>query len=77
MNMIETLEAEQIAALGKDIPDFAAGDTLRVGYKVTEGTRPKAHVHVSRTTKAYASVAMAAVASELPLRSARFPLAKV
>ncbi|MEL6426501.1 MAG: 50S ribosomal protein L19 [Pseudomonadota bacterium] len=41
MNMIETLEAEQIAALGKDIPDFAAGDTVRVGYKVTEGTRTR------------------------------------
>jgi len=41
MNMIETLEAEQIAELGKDIPDFAAGDTIRVGYKVTEGTRTR------------------------------------
>ncbi len=41
MNMIEQLEAEQIAALGKDIPDFAAGDTIRVGYKVTEGTRTR------------------------------------
>jgi large subunit ribosomal protein L19 len=41
MNMIEQLEAEQIAHLGKDIPDFAAGDTIRVGYKVTEGTRTR------------------------------------
>lgn len=41
MNMIEQLEAEQIAALGADIPDFAAGDTIRVGYKVTEGTRSR------------------------------------
>jgi len=41
MNMIETIEAEQIAELGKDIPDFAAGDTIRVGYKVTEGTRTR------------------------------------
>ncbi|MEM6680031.1 MAG: 50S ribosomal protein L19 [Pseudomonadota bacterium] len=41
MNIIETLEAEQIAALGKDIPDFAPGDTLRVGFKVTEGTRTR------------------------------------
>lgn len=41
MNMIEQLEAEQIASLGKDIPDFAAGDTIRVGYKVTEGTRTR------------------------------------
>ncbi len=41
MNMIEQLEAEQIAALGADIPDFAAGDTVRVGYKVTEGSRSR------------------------------------
>lgn len=41
MNMIEQLEAEQIAALSADIPDFKAGDTVRVGYKVTEGTRSR------------------------------------
>ncbi len=41
MNLLEQLEAEQIAELGKDIPDFAAGDTIRVGYKVTEGTRSR------------------------------------
>lgn len=41
MNIIEQLEAEQVAALGADIPDFKAGDTIRVGYKVTEGTRSR------------------------------------
>jgi large subunit ribosomal protein L19 len=41
MNLIAQLEAEQIASLGKDIPDFKAGDTIRVGYKVTEGTRTR------------------------------------
>jgi large subunit ribosomal protein L19 len=41
MNLIAELEAEQIASLGKTIPDFKAGDTLRVGYKVTEGTRTR------------------------------------
>ena len=41
MDMIAELEAEQIAALGKDIPDFKAGDTVRVGFKVTEGTRTR------------------------------------
>ncbi|MEM6944312.1 MAG: 50S ribosomal protein L19 [Pseudomonadota bacterium] len=41
MNLIETLEAEQIAELGKEIPDFKAGDTVRVGFKVTEGTRTR------------------------------------
>ena len=33
MNLIAQLEAEQIAALGKTIPDFRPGDTIRVGYK--------------------------------------------
>ncbi len=41
MNMIEQLDAEQVTALGNDIPDFKAGDTIRVGYKVTEGTRSR------------------------------------
>ncbi len=41
MNLIAQLVAEQIAALGKDIPDFKAGDTVRVGFKVTEGTRSR------------------------------------
>jgi len=41
MNLLAQLEAEQVAALGKDIPDFRAGDTIRVGYKVTEGTRSR------------------------------------
>ena len=41
MNLIAQLEAEQIASLGKDIPDFKAGDTVRVGYKVTEGSRSR------------------------------------
>ena len=45
MDLIAQLEAEQIAALGKDIPDFKAGDTLRVGYKVTEGTRTRVQMY--------------------------------
>ncbi|WP_118133342.1 50S ribosomal protein L19 [Oceanicella sp. SM1341] len=41
MNLLQQLEKEQIAALGKEIPDFSAGDTIRVGYKVVEGTRSR------------------------------------
>jgi large subunit ribosomal protein L19 len=41
VDLIAQIEAEQIAALGKQIPDFKPGDTLRVGYKVTEGTRSR------------------------------------
>ena len=45
MNVIETLEREQIAALAKAIPDFAPGDTVRVGYKVTEGSRTRVQAY--------------------------------
>ena len=41
MDLIAEIEAEQIASLDKDIPDFKAGDTIRVGYKVTEGSRSR------------------------------------
>ena len=41
MDLIAELEAEQIAQLDKKIPDFKAGDTVRVGYKVTEGSRSR------------------------------------
>ena len=45
MNIIQQIDAEQIAALGKTIPDFAAGDTIRVGYKVTEGSRSRVQAY--------------------------------
>ncbi|MGB3471898.1 MAG: 50S ribosomal protein L19 [Erythrobacter sp.] len=41
MNLIQQIEAEEIAKAGKDIPEFQAGDTVRVGVKVTEGTRER------------------------------------
>ena len=41
MNLIQTIEAEAIEALGKDLPEFRAGDTLRVGVKVKEGNRER------------------------------------
>ena len=41
MDLIAELEAEQVAQLDKKIPDYKAGDTIRVGYKVTEGTRSR------------------------------------
>ena len=45
MNLIAQLEAEQIAALGKTIPDFKAGDTVRVGYRVKEGNRTRTQAY--------------------------------
>jgi large subunit ribosomal protein L19 len=43
MNLIQTLEAEQIAKLtaARPIPDFRPGDTLKVGVKVVEGERTR------------------------------------
>ncbi|KQM41019.1 50S ribosomal protein L19 [Sphingomonas sp. Leaf10] len=43
MNLLQTLEAEQIAKFleSKSIPDFRAGDTLKVGVKVVEGERTR------------------------------------
>ena len=43
MNIIQTLEAEQITRLTADraVPDFRPGDTLRVAVKVVEGERSR------------------------------------
>ena len=43
MNLIQTLEAEQIASLVelRAIPEFRPGDTLKVGVKVVEGDRAR------------------------------------
>ena len=41
MNIIEKIESAQIEKLGKTIPLFASGDTVKVGYKITEGERTR------------------------------------
>ena len=41
MNLIEQLEQEEIARLGKTVPAFAPGDTVVVQVKVKEGTRER------------------------------------
>lgn len=53
MNIIQTLEQEEIARLseGKNIPDFRAGDTVNVLVNVIEGTRKR--------TQAYEGVVIA------------------
>jgi large subunit ribosomal protein L19 len=45
MNLIQTLEKEEIARLGKTIPDFAPGDTVIVSVNVVEGTRKRAQAY--------------------------------
>ena len=42
MNLIQTLEQEEIARMGKKIPVFAPGDTVVVSVNVVEGTRKRA-----------------------------------
>jgi len=41
VNLIEQLEQEEIARLGKKIPDFAPGDTVIVNVNVVEGERKR------------------------------------
>ena len=41
MNLIQQLEQEEIARLGKTLPEFAPGDTVVVQVKVKEGTRER------------------------------------
>jgi len=49
MNLIQQIEAEEIAkalaATGKEIPEFRAGDTVRVGVKVIEGERTRVQAY--------------------------------
>ena len=61
MNVIQTLEAEQIAKFNesKKIPEFRAGDTLKVGVKVVEGERTRVQnyegVCIARSNKGLGS----------------------
>ena len=41
MNLIQKLEQEEIARLGRTIPDFVPGDTVIVNVKVVEGERKR------------------------------------
>jgi large subunit ribosomal protein L19 len=41
MNIIQQLEQEQIAAVTREVPQFAPGDTLRVNVRVVEGNRER------------------------------------
>src|SRR5262252_8754603 len=47
MNLLKQLEQEQITKLtsGKEIPDFAPGDTLVVNVKVVEGERTRVQAY--------------------------------
>jgi large subunit ribosomal protein L19 len=45
MNLIQTLEQEEIARLNKTIPAFAPGDTVIVNVNVIEGTRKRVQAY--------------------------------
>ena len=61
MNLIQTLEAEQIAKFNeaKKIPDFRPGDTVKVGVRVVEGDRTRVQnfegVCIARSSKGMGS----------------------
>jgi large subunit ribosomal protein L19 len=41
VDLIQTLEREEMSRLGRIIPDFAPGDTVIVNVNVVEGTRKR------------------------------------
>ena len=45
MDLIQTLEQEEIARLAKNIPAFAPGDTVVVNVNVVEGTRKRVQAY--------------------------------
>ena len=45
MDLIKQLEQEEIARLGKTIPEFAPGDTVIVSVNVVEGTRKRVQAY--------------------------------
>jgi len=59
VNLIQQIEAEEIAKASKDIPEFRPGDTVRVGVKVVEGTRTRVQnfegVCIARSNRAMGS----------------------
>jgi large subunit ribosomal protein L19 len=44
VNLIDQLEQEEIARLGKTIPEFSPGDTVVVGVNVVEGERKRVQI---------------------------------
>jgi large subunit ribosomal protein L19 len=45
MNLLKEIENEQMAKLGKEIPDFQPGDTLIVNVKIVEGERSRVQAY--------------------------------
>jgi large subunit ribosomal protein L19 len=45
MDIIKQLETEEIKRLGREIPDFSAGDTVIVNVNVVEGDRKRVQAY--------------------------------
>ncbi len=45
MNLIQTLEQEEVARLDKKLPSFAPGDTVIVSVNVVEGVRKRVQAY--------------------------------
>ena len=45
MNLIQTLEIEEMARLGKKVPEFSPGDTVIVNVNVIEGERKRVQAY--------------------------------
>ena len=45
MNIIEQLEKEEIARLGRNLPEFTTGDTVVVSVNVVEGERKRVQAY--------------------------------
>src|SRR5262245_56255149 len=45
MNLIQTIEQEEISRLGKTVPAFAPGDTVVVNLNVVEGDRKRVQAY--------------------------------
>ena len=59
MNLIQQIEAEEIAKAAKTIPEFRPGDTVRVGVRVVEGERTRVQAYegvcIARSNKGISS----------------------
>jgi large subunit ribosomal protein L19 len=59
MNLIQQIEAEEIAKAAKEVPTFRPGDTVRVGVKVVEGERSRVQMYegvcIARANKGISS----------------------
>ena len=59
MNLIQQIEAEEVAKAAKTVPTFRPGDTVRVGVRVVEGERTRVQafegVCIARSNKGISS----------------------